>query len=142
MSAFRWIILRLFWSLLALIPAAFFVLWAVHAYALPQSNVLDEMLVVLLEAALFAIANYVLTREGERRFNFLQERGRALLADPPTVRAPSLVIEPPRRIRSVPWPFWPMMLVPGVAVGVAIALLSTCKVPPLRISNVPLSAAA
>ena len=79
MSTLRWITLRLFWSLLALIPVSFFVLWAVHAYALPQSNVLDEILVVFLAVALFALASGVLTREGERRFNFLQERGRMLL---------------------------------------------------------------
>jgi hypothetical protein len=79
MSTFRWIVLRLFWSLLALIPTAFAVLWFVHRYFLPQSSLFDAVIVALLAAGLFALANHLLTREGERRFAFLQERGQASL---------------------------------------------------------------
>jgi len=79
MITFRWMVLRLFWALLALIPVAFFVLWFVHAYLLPQSNIFDEVIVALLGAGLFALASYFLTREAERRFQYLQQRGRALL---------------------------------------------------------------
>lgn len=79
MITFRWIILRLFWSLLALIPAAFFTLWLAHEYLLPQSNLFDEAIVAVLALALFALAGHVLTREGQRRFDFLHAHGKALL---------------------------------------------------------------
>ncbi|MGH7497089.1 MAG: SPOR domain-containing protein [bacterium] len=79
MTTFRWIVLRLFWSLLALIPAAFFMLWLVHKYFLLQSNVFDEVVVALLGVILFALASHLLTREGARRFTFLLDRGKALL---------------------------------------------------------------
>ncbi len=79
MTTFRWMTLRVFWSLLALIPMAFFVLWLVHEYLLPQSNVLDEAIVAALGFCLFGLAGHFLTREGGRRFDFLHGRGRELL---------------------------------------------------------------
>ena len=79
MTTFRWVVLRLFWSLLALIPAAFFVLWLVRKFFQAQSNVFDVVVVTLLGAMLFALASHLLTREGDRRFRFLLERGQALL---------------------------------------------------------------
>ncbi len=79
MTTFRWLVLRLFWSLVALLPTAFLVLWLVHEVFLPQSNLFDEIMVALLGLGLFALASQYLTREGERRFEFLHNRGKLLL---------------------------------------------------------------
>lgn len=79
MTAYRWITLRLFWSLLLLVPVAFAGLWLLHEFVQVGSSLLDPVIVLMLFIALLPPVSYVLTREGLRRFEFLHDRGKALV---------------------------------------------------------------
>jgi len=79
MTTYRWITLRLFWSLLLLLPAAFFTLWLLHEFVPLGTSTLDPVIVLMIFVALLPPVSYVLTREGLRRFEFLHERGKALV---------------------------------------------------------------
>ncbi len=79
MTTYRWITLRLFWSLLLLLPTAFFTLWLLHEFAQIGSSLPDPFIVLMLFVALLPPVSYLLTREGLRRFEFLHNRGKALV---------------------------------------------------------------
>lgn len=79
MTTYRWITLRLFWSLLLLLPVAFFTLWLLHELAQINTSILDPYLVAIIFVALLPPVSYVLTREGLRRFDFLHDRGKTLV---------------------------------------------------------------
>ena len=79
MTTYRWITLRLFWSLLLLLPVAFFALWVLHEFVQLTSSVLDPFIVAILFVALLPPVSYVLTHEGLRRFEFLHDRGKTLV---------------------------------------------------------------
>ncbi len=79
MTIYRWITLRLFWSLLLLVPASFLTLGLVHDFVQLGSSRLDPVIVAILFIALLPPVSHVLTREGLRRFNFLHDRGKTLV---------------------------------------------------------------
>jgi hypothetical protein len=79
MTTYRWITLRLFWSLLLLIPASFVTLGLLHGFVQLGSSRLDPIIVAILFIALLPPVSYALTREGLRRFDFLHDRGKALV---------------------------------------------------------------
>ncbi len=73
MFNFRWLILRLFWSLLLLLLLAFPVLWLLHEVIYPGLALANEVIVLLLWILLFAVASYILRRAGAKRFALLEE---------------------------------------------------------------------
>lgn len=74
MSFFRWFILRLFFSLLALPPVAFFVLWLLHEIIFPGDVFNDLPVVVALWLILFWTVNLVLRRLAISRYDYLQKQ--------------------------------------------------------------------
>ncbi|MGH7455031.1 MAG: hypothetical protein ACRENG_26990, partial [bacterium] len=80
MVSFRWLILRLFWSLLLLPLVAFPLLWFLHEVAFPQAYFADEFVVALVWILVFASTSWVLSRLGMKRFTHLEEAGREALA--------------------------------------------------------------
>jgi SPOR domain len=79
MLTFRWLILRLFWSLLLLPLVAFPLLWFLHEVAFPQAYFADEFVVTLVWILVFATTSWVLSRLGMKRFTHLEEAGRKAL---------------------------------------------------------------
>lgn len=79
MFNFRWLILRLFWSLLLLLLLAFPVLWLLHDVVYPDLALADELIVLLLWILLFAIASLILRRAGAKRFALLEEAAHAAI---------------------------------------------------------------
>jgi hypothetical protein len=80
MISFRWLILRLFWSLLLLPLVAFPLLWFLHEVAFPQAYFADEFVVALVWISVFAATSWVLSRLGMKRFTHLEAAGREALA--------------------------------------------------------------
>ncbi|MDZ7273140.1 MAG: SPOR domain-containing protein [candidate division KSB1 bacterium] len=76
---YRWLVLRLFWSILLLPLIAFVTLWILHELLFRGSYFPDTIIIVILALALFPVVSAVLTRIARRRFAFLEERGRELL---------------------------------------------------------------
>ncbi|MCG3156101.1 MAG: hypothetical protein DKINENOH_02713 [bacterium] len=79
MAMYRWLVLRLFWSILLLPVLAFVTLWILHELLFRGSYFPDTLLIVILALLVFPLVSAVLTRLGRRRFAFLQERGKELL---------------------------------------------------------------
>ncbi len=79
MISFRWLILRLFWSLLLLPLVAFPLLWLLHEVAFPQAYFADEFAVALVWILVFAATSWVVSRSGMKRFTHLEEAGRKAL---------------------------------------------------------------
>ena len=79
MTTYRWITLRLFWSLLLLLPVSFLALGLLHDFVQLGTSQLDPIIVAMLFVALLPPVSYTLTREGLRRFNFLHDRGKTLV---------------------------------------------------------------
>jgi hypothetical protein len=73
MLTFRWLTLRLFWSLLLLLLLAFPALWLLHEVVYPGLALADELIVLLLWISLFAIASLIFRRAGAKRFALLEE---------------------------------------------------------------------
>jgi len=76
MLAFRWFILRLFWSLLLLFLLAFPLLWFLHEVAYPGVALADELIVLALWTLFLIAASFILNRIGAKRFALLEEAGR------------------------------------------------------------------
>lgn len=80
MLTFRWLILRLFWSLLLLPLVAFPLLWFLHEVAFPQAYFADEFVVALVWILVFVATNWMLSSLGMKRFTHLEAAGREALA--------------------------------------------------------------
>lgn len=80
MFTFRWLILRLFWSLLLLPLVAFPLLWFLHEVAFPQAYFADEFVVAFVWILIFAATSWVVSRFGMKRFTYLEEAGQKALA--------------------------------------------------------------
>ena len=80
MSAFRWFILRLFWSLLLLPFAAYAVLWLWREGVASGATFDDAAVIALVWVTLFAAVSFVLHRLGAQRFALLEEAGREAVA--------------------------------------------------------------
>ena len=79
MIFFRWFILRLFFSLLALPLAAFFMLWLLHEIIFPGDVFNDLPVVIVLWLILFWAMNFVLRRLAITRYDYLQKRAQLAL---------------------------------------------------------------
>ncbi len=62
-----------------LVPASFLTLGLLHDFVQLGSSQLDPIIVAIIFVALLPPVSYALTREGLRRFNFLHDRGKALV---------------------------------------------------------------
>jgi hypothetical protein len=80
MTTFRWIILRLFWSLLLLPFAAYAVLWLLHEVMASGAAFDDAIVVALVWVLLFVVVSFILNRLGAQRFFLLEEAGREAIA--------------------------------------------------------------
>jgi hypothetical protein len=87
MISFRWLILRLFWSLLLLPFVAFAVLWFLHEVAFSDVYLQDEFVVLLLWVLLFAATSVFLNHLGAERFAYLEAAGHEALAQNQEERA-------------------------------------------------------
>ena len=80
MITFRWIILRLFWSLLLLPFAAYAVLWLLREWIASGTAFDDTIVIALVWVSLFTVVSFILTRLGAQRFSLLEEAGREAVA--------------------------------------------------------------
>jgi|GEM_PF-2110804 len=80
MMTFRWLILRLFWSLLLLFLLAFPLLWLLHEVLFPGVALADGLIILLFWILLFAGVDLFLSRLGANRFSLLAEAGREAIA--------------------------------------------------------------
>jgi len=80
MATFRWIILRLFWSLLLLPFAAYAVLWLLHEVTASGASFGDAAVIALVWVLLFAMVSFILNRLGAQRFSLLEEAGREAMS--------------------------------------------------------------
>jgi hypothetical protein len=80
MITFRWLILRLFWSLLLLFLLAFPLLWLLHEVVFPGVALADGFIILLFWILLFAGVSLFLSRLGANRFSLLVEAGREAVA--------------------------------------------------------------
>jgi len=80
MTTFRWIILRLFWSLLLLPFAAYAVLWLLREWVASGAAFNDTLVITLVWVSLFAVVSFILNRLGAQRFSLLEEAGREAVA--------------------------------------------------------------
>ncbi|MDZ7290552.1 MAG: SPOR domain-containing protein [candidate division KSB1 bacterium] len=79
MISFRWLILRLFWSLLLLPAVAFPLLWLLHEVVFPNVYFQDDIIVLVLWIFLLIITSLILSRIGARRFTCLDNAGQEAL---------------------------------------------------------------
>ena len=80
MLTFRWLILRLFWSLLLLPFIAYAVLWLWREGLATDATLGDAAVIALVWITLFAVISFILTRLGAQRFSLLEEAGREAIA--------------------------------------------------------------
>jgi hypothetical protein len=80
MIAFRWLVLRIFFTLLSLPFVAFAVLWFIHEVVLPGEFFSDAPAVAFIGAALFAGVDGIVRRYGRTRHHYLQEKMQRALA--------------------------------------------------------------
>jgi hypothetical protein len=81
MFFFRWLILRLFGSLLLLLLLAFPLFWLLHEVVYPGVELADEFIALGLWILLFAVTSLLLSRAGAKRFALLEEAGREAIAN-------------------------------------------------------------
>jgi len=79
MTTFRWLVLRLFWSLLLAPWVALGVLWVLHELIFRNLYLYDSLFVLFSISLVVPFVSWLLTREGLRRFEFLHQKGRALI---------------------------------------------------------------
>jgi hypothetical protein len=79
MNLFRWFILRLFFSLMALPPVVFFTLWLLHEIIFPGEVFNDLPVVIVLWLNLIWALNLVLRRLGVARYDYLQSQAQFAL---------------------------------------------------------------
>ena len=79
MNTFRWFILRLFWTLLAVPLITFMVLWLANEWFLPDTSLSGGLVATAALLTIFPIVSTILTRVGMQRFEFLRASGKSYL---------------------------------------------------------------
>lgn len=80
MIGFRWLVLRIFFSLLALPFVAFLLLWLLHEVIFPGGDFQDLPIILITYGLLFAAVSSLLRRNGLARYNYLQEQTQLALS--------------------------------------------------------------
>lgn len=80
MLTFRWLILRLFWSLLLLPFVAYAVLWLWREGLATGATFDDTAVIAFVWVILFVVISFILTGLGAQRFSLLEEAGREAVA--------------------------------------------------------------
>lgn len=80
MLTFRWLILRLFWSLFLLPFVAYAVLWLFREALVSGATFDDTAVLALVGVTLFVVVSFILTRLGAQRFSLLEAAGHQAVA--------------------------------------------------------------